>query len=122
MERRQKKPNSGSAKFGLVDNSVSLVQDIFSDTRKGSGATVISSAGGAEYALESDQWKNGLFTYDLLSGLSNSRKVGNGDPQILVSEIRAYVYKVVEELSDGKQIPSAREENITQDYIIFGAN
>lgn len=104
------------------DNSISLVQDIFSDTRKGSGATVISSAGGAEYALESDQWKNGLFTYALLSGLSNYQKVGNGDPQILVSEIRAYVYGVVEELSKGKQIPSSREENITQDYIIFGNN
>lgn len=104
------------------DNSISLVQDIFSDTRKGSGATVISSAGGAEYALESDQWKNGLFTYALLSGLSNYQKVGNGDPLILVSEIRAYVYKRVEELSKGKQIPSSREENITQDYIIFGNN
>lgn len=104
------------------DNSISLVQDIFSDTRKGSGATVISSAGGAEYALESDQWKNGLFTYALLSGLSDYHKVGNGDSEILVSEIRAYVYARVSELSNGKQIPSSREENITQDYIIFGNN
>lgn len=101
------------------DNSVKLLKDVFSDTRKGSGAHVISSAGGAEYALESDEWKNGLFTYALLSGLDKPFQVGNGDPTITVSEIRAYVNKRVEELSDGKQIPTAREENINQDYIIF---
>ncbi|MFT4600168.1 MAG: WD40 repeat protein [Arenicella sp.] len=105
--------------FGF-DNSVNMMQDVFSDTRKGSGATVISSAGGAEYALESDKWKNGLFTYALLSGLANPKDVGNGDALISVTEIRAYVYRRVAELSKGKQIPTAREENINQDYIIFG--
>ncbi|MEO9533019.1 MAG: caspase family protein [Crocinitomicaceae bacterium] len=102
------------------ENSVGLLQDIFSDTRKGSGATVISSAGGAEYAMESDQWQNGLFTHALLEGLKTPASVGNGDSQITVSEIRAFVHQKVEELSDGKQIPTAREENISQDYIIFG--
>jgi hypothetical protein len=96
------------------------LQDVFSDTRKGSGATVISSAGGAEYAMESDVWKNGLFTYVLLYGLGHPEELGNFDSQISVSEIRAYVNQKVEDLSDGKQIPTAREENISQDYIIFG--
>jgi hypothetical protein len=101
-------------------NTVGLLQDVFSDTRKGSGATVISSAGGAEYAMESDVWKNGLFTYVLLYGLGHPEELGNFDSQISVSEIRAYVNQKVEDLSDGKQIPTAREENISQDYIIFG--
>ena len=105
--------------FGF-DNSVEIMQDMFSDTRKGSGATVISSAGGAEYAMESAQWKNGLFTYTFLSGLSSSSTDLNADGMIQVSEIRAYVNHRVEELSKGKQIPSSREENISQDYIIFG--
>jgi len=103
------------------ENSVKLLKDVFSDTRKGSGAHVISSAGGAEYALESDEWKNGLFTYALLSGLSKPFQVGDGNNVITVSEIRNYVNKRVEELSKGKQIPTAREENINQDYIIFEA-
>ena len=102
------------------ENSVGLLEDIYSDTRKGSGATVISSAGGAEYAMESDIWHNGLFTHALLSGLEDPSLVGNGDSQISVSEIRAYVNSKVAELSNGKQIPTAREENISQDYIIFG--
>ena len=106
--------------FGF-ENSLELVQDIFSDTRKGSGATVISSAGGAEYAMESDTWNNGLFTYVFLSGLTNNVADLNKDGVIQVSEIRTYVNLRVKELSDGKQIPSAREENISQDYVIFGS-
>ncbi|MBN4071114.1 caspase family protein [Crocinitomix catalasitica] len=105
--------------FGF-ENSLELMQDIFSDTRKGSGATVISSAGGAEYAMESDEWKNGLFTYTFLKGLTTFAANMNSDNFIKVSEIRAYVNQQVKELSGGNQIPSSREENISQDYIIFG--
>ncbi len=105
--------------FGF-ENSLELVEDIFSDTQKGSGATVISSAGGAEYAMESDQWKNGLFTFAFLSGLTDMAADANKDGSITVTEIREYVNTKVKDLSKGKQIPSSREENISLDYIIFG--
>lgn len=105
--------------FGF-ENSLELVEDIFSDTQKGSGATVISSAGGAEYAMESDQWRNGLFTYAFLAGLTDLAADANKDGSITVTEIRAYVNAKVKDLSKGKQIPSSREENISLDYIIFG--
>lgn len=105
--------------FGF-QNSLEFMQDVFSDTRKGSGATVISSAGGAEYAMESDQWRNGLFTYTFLKGLTTFEANLNGDNRIDVSEIRTYVNRTVKELSGGNQIPSSREENISQDYTIFG--
>ena len=104
--------------FGF-ENSLELMQDIFSDTRKGSGAIVISSAGGAEYAMESDKWKNGLFTYAFLSGLENAQADLNKDGVVQVSEIRKYVNDKVKKISGGKQIPSSREENISQDYAIF---
>jgi WD40 repeat protein len=113
--------------FGF-ENSLELVEDLFSDTRKGSGAIVISSAGGAEYAMESDKWQNGLFTYAFLNGFEitkNSIQVDvfkadyDGNGTVEVSEIRAYVNKSVKEISGGKQIPSSREENISQDYAIF---
>jgi len=98
-----------------LDNSRKYTESLFSDMSKGTGATVISSAGGAEYAMESDQWKNGLFTYVFIQELSQK---ATGD--VYLSEIGTYVNREVKKLSNEKQIPTAREENINMDYIIFG--
>ncbi len=103
--------------FG-IENSNNLMQNLFSDIRKGSGATVISSAGGAEYAMESDTWHNGLFTYCMLKGLKNNEADLNNDKKILISELQKYVYQKVSELSKGKQKPTARAENLIMDYRI----
>jgi len=113
--------------FG-TENTLEFTKDLFSDTRKGSGSIVISSAGGAEYAMESDEWKNGLFTYAFLNGFELKKDMYgkdiakadyNGDGRVEVSEIRKYVNKEVANLSGGKQLPSSREENISQDYPIY---
>lgn len=104
--------------FG-VQNSVELMQEVFSDVRKGTGATVISSAGGAEYAMESDEWQNGLFTYCLINGLKQKKADANYDGEINVSELRYYVYNAVKTLSDGKQKPTARSENLSLDYRVW---
>jgi WD40 repeat protein len=110
------------------ENSLDIASDIFSDTRKGSGAIVISSAGGAEYAMESSEWKNGLFTYAFLKGFVKEKIINyqayfnadyNLDGVVEVSEIRKYVYTLVKDLSSNKQEPSSREDNIEQDYAIF---
>lgn len=110
------------------ENSLDVAADIFSDTRKGSGAIVISSAGGAEYAMESSEWKNGLFTYAFLKGFKKEKEIYrqyyynadyNIDGVVEVSEIRKYVYILVKDLSGKKQRPSSREDNIEQDYVIF---
>jgi len=102
-------------KEGLgFENTIKYTEGLFTDIRKGSGATVISSAGGAEYAIESDEWQNGLFTYVFLKGLSSAV-----NKKVYLSEIKKFVNTQVKILSNGKQIPSAREENISTDYIIF---
>jgi WD40 repeat protein len=111
-----------------LENSIEVASEFFSDTRKGSGAIVISSAGGAEYAMESDLWKNGLFTYAFLNGFEmttnmNNKEISKADFNsngfVEVSEIRKYAYDLVKKLSNNHQKPTAREENIDQDYIIF---
>tara|TARA_B100000508_G_scaffold85763_1_gene66734 strand:- start:46106 stop:49354 length:3249 start_codon:yes stop_codon:yes gene_type:complete len=104
--------------FGL-ENSREMVESLFSDIRQGSGATVISSAGGAEFAMESDQWKNGLFTYCMLEGIKTGKADLNHDQQIDVDEMRKYVYQNVKELSNGKQRPTTRIENIQMNYPIY---
>lgn len=104
--------------FGM-ENSVEFMQSVFSDVRRGSGATVISSAGAAEFAMESSEWNNGLFTYCLLEGLQKGRADANRDGDITVSELRHYVYQRVSELSNGQQKPTTREENIQMNFVVW---
>ena len=95
------------------------VKEMFNDLNRGTGTTVISSAGGAEFAIESDQWKNGLFTYCMLNGLKSREADLDKDGRIFISELKAYVSNAVAHLSNGKQLPAARFENISLDYAIW---
>jgi hypothetical protein len=104
--------------FGLSQSS-QLASDLFADLRRGTGATVISSAGGEEFAMESNAWNNGLFTYCLLSGLKEKTADINKDGIILLSEIQDYVYSQVTKLSGGKQKPTTRRENLEFDFRIW---
>jgi hypothetical protein len=103
---------------GLMNTS-EMVKELFVDLRKGTGATVISSSGGAEFAMESDQWKNGLFTYCLISGLTTKKADLNKDGEVTLSELKSYVQQNVKELSRGKQTPTSRIENLAVDYVIW---
>ncbi len=104
--------------FGIAQTS-RLVEELFSDVRKGTGATVISSAGGAEVAMEGKNWNNGLFTHCLLEGLHNAKADLNGDHKIMISELQKYVLDQVSTLSGGKQVPTSRVENTEFDFRIW---
>lgn len=96
-----------------------LARELFNDLRRGTGATVISSAGGAEFAMESDKWKNGLFTYCLLNGLKNRTADLNQDGEIMLLELQEYVVNKVTALSHGRQEPNSRIQNIELDFQIW---
>lgn len=102
-----------------LENTSELVKELFTDLRRGTGATIISSAGGVEFALESDTWKNGLFTYCMLQGISEQTADLNKDGQILLSELQLFVRKEVYRLSNGKQSPTSRLENLSMDYLMW---
>ncbi|MBK7127893.1 MAG: caspase family protein [Crocinitomicaceae bacterium] len=93
-----------------------LAGELFNDLRRGTGSTVISSAGGAEFAMESDEWRNGLFTYCLLNGLQSRTADLNGDGSIMLLELQEYVVSKVTSLSNGKQIPNTRMQNLELDF------
>ncbi|HWA97429.1 MAG TPA: caspase family protein [Pirellulales bacterium] len=98
-----------------------LLGELFADLRRGSGATVIAAAGGAEYAQESAEWRNGVFTYTVLAGLGQQggRKADlDGDGRVRVSELRDYVTAEVPRLTGGRQTPTARRENLEGDFIL----
>jgi uncharacterized caspase-like protein len=110
--------NSVKPKLGM-QNTSELTKALFTDLRKGTGATVISSAGGGEYAMESGEWKNGLFTYCMLKGIETKAADFNSDGEIWLKELQEYVQTQVSELSGGKQQPTSRIENSVLDYRIW---
>jgi hypothetical protein len=110
--------NLVSPKLGM-QNTSELTKSLFTDLRKGTGATVISSAGGMEFAMESGDWKNGLFTFCLIKGLKTKAADLNNDGEIWLSELKQYVYSQVSLLSNGKQQPTSRIENNTIDYRVW---
>ena len=106
-------------KSSAIKSTSELLKELFTDIRRGTGATIISSASGSELAIEGDQWKNGLFTYCLLNGLYDKKADLNNDGQIMISELQKYLGKEVFDISRGMQRPSSRMENSYLDYRIW---
>lgn len=100
-------------------NSFELMKELFADLRKGNGTVVISSAGAGESAFEGKDWNNGVFTYSILEGLMNRFADLNKDGQISVSELKTYVSDRVQKLTNGRQNPTSRKENLEFDFRIW---
>lgn len=95
------------------------LQGLFVDLRRGSGSTILSSSAGAEYALESSEQKNGLFTYAVLEALDGKGDTdSNKDGLVQMSEITQYVKKRVSDLSNNKQTPNIRRVNLEGDFAV----
>lgn len=110
--------NENKPKTGL-QNSYELMRLLFADLRKGTGTVVISAASGGGYALENEEIENGIFTYCLIQAVAKNKADANGDKQISVSELRNYVFDGVKRLSNGKQQPTSRKENLMNDFIVW---
>lgn len=82
---------------------------LFADLQRASGAVVIASAGGAEYALEAPEWNNGVFTYAVLDGLKSGGADADKNGVTTVTELRDYVVDKVRRLTGGQQTPTARK-------------
>jgi WD40 repeat protein/uncharacterized caspase-like protein len=104
--------------LGLT-NSFELMKELFADLRRGNGAVVISSASGEEFAFESEAWKNGVFTYAVLEGLKSGNADLDKNKAVSVSELRDYVSRRVTELTEGKQNPTSRTENLENDFRVW---
>ncbi|WP_420582227.1 caspase family protein [Reichenbachiella sp.] len=104
--------------FGL-QNTLELSKSLFSDMKKGTGATVISAAGGTEFAAEGMNSENGLFTASFIEGITTRRADRDRNRSYSISEMRAWVGEQVTRKSKGNQIPTSREENVKNDFRIY---
>jgi WD40 repeat protein len=107
------KPKTG------LQNSFELMKLLFADLSKGTGAVVISAASGGGYALESEDMENGIFTYSLINGLKKKSADADGNKQISVSELRNHIFEEVSRLSNGKQQPTSRRINLSNDFVVW---
>ena len=110
--------DDGENHIGL-SNSFELMQDLFTNLNRGSGAIVISAAAGKGYALESPEWNNGVFTYAVQSGLMKKAADLDKNGTITVAELKNYVIHEVETLTKGAQKPTSRKDNLNIDYVIW---
>ncbi len=95
------------------------LQGLFVDLRRGSGSMILSSSAGAEYAFESSQQANGLFTYAVLEALDGKGEIDlNNDGLVQMSELAGFVKSRVAELSKNKQTPNIRRVNLESDFAI----
>lgn len=104
--------------FGL-QNTLELSKSLFSDMKKGTGATVISAAGGTEFAAEGINSENGLFTASFIEGITTRRADKDRNRSYTISEMRAWVGEQVIRKSKGNQVPTSREENVKNDFRIY---
>ena len=93
-------------------NSFELMQEVFVNVGRSTGATVISAAAGTQFALERGDLRNGVFTYSILELMKNKQTV-------TVSELKKYVNQRVTDLTHGMQVPTSRSENKVIDWQVW---
>jgi len=99
--------------------TLARMKELFADLRRGSGAVVIASAGGREYAFESEDWRNGVFTYSVLDALSGVSADTNYNERVSVRELQKFVTARVRELTNGQQNPTTRQDNLSADFDLY---
>ena len=93
-------------------NSFEIMQSFFANVSRSTGTTVISAAGGTQYALEKGDLRNGVFTYSVIEAM-------NKYPTITVQALKKYVTGRVVQLTNGMQKPNSRTETNMTDWNVW---
>lgn len=100
-------------------SNIEQMKSLFVGLRKNTGATVVASAGSAQYAMEGEEWNNSVFTYAFIKGIGEEQADLNYDGKITVSELQEYLPRKVSRLTGGGQLPTYRYENILNDWRVW---
>jgi WD40 repeat protein len=99
-------------------NNFKKMNELFVNVRNNTGSVIISAAGGQESALEAisvdgKTIENGAFTYSILECLKQ-----NEGKELKVNALKQYAEKRVEEITNGKQKPTSRQETMEIDWEV----
>ena len=116
------------AKYATTDNQKFIqMNELFVNVRNKTGSVIISAAGGQQSALEGEAVKvdgkaiqNGAFTFSILECLTKYQ--GNSNvtmEELKISDLKNYVENRVEEITNGKQKPTSRQETMEIDWELW---
>ncbi len=95
-----------------MTSSFELMQNLFVNVSRGTGATIISAAGGMQYAQERGDIKNGVFTYSILTAF-------NQNSSLTISQLKKIVEASVVKLTNGLQRPTGRTGTNVYDWVVW---
>jgi hypothetical protein len=97
-----------------------FIEEMFLLPGQHRGINIIGASGGAEYAMESDKWNNGVFTSALIEALRDKKADMDQRGRISVSDLKTYLAQRVPELTGGAQKPSVVAFEQDQDFDLVG--
>jgi uncharacterized caspase-like protein len=89
---------------------------IYNDLSRRTGAVVISSSRGSEFSFELEELANGVFTEELLLGLTTNRADTNRDGQVSTDELRKHLMVEVPKRTEDKQHPTVDRDNLEANF------
>jgi hypothetical protein len=94
------------------------MNELFVNVRNNTGSVIISAAGGQESALEAIKLdgrtiENGAFTFSILECLEQYQ-----GKELKVNTLKQFAEKRVEEITNGKQKPTSRQETMEVDWRV----
>lgn len=95
-----------------LKNSFELMQELFVNVGRSTGATIISAAAGTQFALERGDLQNGVFTYSILEAMQQHQHIN-------VGELKKIVTEQVVQLTNGLQKPTSRNETIDVNWDVW---
>ena len=112
VDKEEMKKQLTKANINLTQQNFELMQQLFVNINKGTGATIIAATSGLGEALELPKLGNGLLTHTILENMQKNIHVN-------LSQLKQYVYKRVPELSASFQTPTVRNENDVLDWQVW---
>jgi hypothetical protein len=108
----QLEPQGDAALFVPLD-------EVFRDLHVGAGGGILAASGPMDFALEDENWHNGVFTYAFLEGLNSGKADLDRDTRVTFSELCQYVERSVSRLTRGRQHPTIRRYPLAHDLRVL---